>query len=153
MLRPFRHADALRGNGMSQKIRADQPLDEPVLTGGQILGQINVPRYSGADAIKLAHLKTFTADALLIPYYIEVEQVFKEQFEAIVKQYTPLDREKKYMLIKEIESIHPILKKLDNVYAHSLRQNLNKFARHVQHADRSVFEYFIFPYPLPGLTD
>ena len=115
------------------------------------VNQINAVRK--ADAIKLAHLKTFTADALLIPYYIEVEQVFKEQLEAIVKQYTPLDREKKYMLIKEIESIHPILKKLDNVYAHSLRQSLNKFARHVQHADRSVFEYFIFPYPLPGLTD
>lgn len=106
-----------------------------------------------ADAIKLAHLKTFTADPLLIPYYIEVEKVFKEQFEAIVKQYAPLDREKKYILSKEIERMDPILKKLDTEYGRLLRHSLNKFAHHVQHADRSVFEYFIFPYPMPGLTD
>ena len=31
-----------------------------------------------ADAIKLAHLKTFTANPLLLPYYAEVEKTFKD---------------------------------------------------------------------------
>jgi len=106
-----------------------------------------------ADAIKLAHLKTFTANALLIPYYMEVEKNFNVQFEAIIKQYAPLNTAMRETLKKEIESIDPVLDKLDSGYAHVLRLSLNKFARHVQHADRNVFEYFIFPYPVPGLTD
>ena len=41
------------------------------------------------DAIKLAHLRTFTAAPLLLPYYQEVEKIFKEEFEKAVKMYFP----------------------------------------------------------------
>ncbi len=115
------------------------------------VNEINAVRK--ADAIKLAHLKTFTANPVLIPYYIEVEKNFTEQFEAIVKQYIPLGVEKKEALKNEIENVHPVFEKLDKEYARVLRLSLNKFANHVQHADRNVFEYFIFPYPVPSLTD
>jgi len=82
---------------------------------------------------------------------MEVEKNFKMHFEEIAKQYAPLDEEKRNELKKEIESIEPVLDKLDKEYARTLRLSFEKFARHVQHADRSILEYFIFPLPMPGL--
>jgi len=115
------------------------------------LNEVNAARK--ADAIKLAHLKTFTASPLLIPYYIEVEKNFKEKFESIVKQYTPLDKEKRDELKKEIDSCYLIAEKVDKFYGHALQLSFNRYAKHVQHGDRPLLEYFIFPYPVPGFTD
>jgi hypothetical protein len=47
-----------------------------------------------ADAVKLSHLKTYTADPLLRDYYKEVEKEFKNQFEAIAGEYYPFDTQK-----------------------------------------------------------
>ena len=113
------------------------------------LNEINSTRK--ADAIKLAHLRTFAATPLLIPFYIEVEKDFKMHFEEIAKKYAPLNKEKRAELKGEIESIEPVLNKLDREYSQTLRSSFNKFGRHVQHADQSVLEYFIFPLPMPGL--
>ena len=41
----------------------------------------NVNEIQKADAIKLAHLKTFTATPLLLPYYEVVEKDFEQQFD------------------------------------------------------------------------
>ena len=84
---------------------------------------------------------------------MEVEKNFTMHFEEIAKQYAPLNKGKRDELKKEIESIDPLLDKLDKEYARTLRSSLNKFARHVQHADRNILEYFIFPCPIPGITD
>jgi hypothetical protein len=113
------------------------------------LNKINSTRK--ADAIKLAHLRTFAAFPILLPFYIEVEKDFKMQFETIAKQYTPLNQAARDELKKQIESVDPVLAKLEKEYSQTLRLSFNKFARHVQHADRSVLEYFVFPYPMPGL--
>ena len=113
------------------------------------LNEINSTRK--ADAIKLAHLRTFAATPLLIPFYIEVEKDFKMHFEEIAKKYAPLNEEKRAELKKEIESIEPVLNKLDREYSQTLRSSFNKFARHVKHADQCILEYFVFPLPLPGL--
>ena len=42
-----------------------------------------------ADAIKLAHFKTFTAHPFLLTYYHDVDKTFRDEFEAIVRQYYP----------------------------------------------------------------
>jgi hypothetical protein len=112
-----------------------------------------VNKYQKADAIKLAHLKTFTATPLLLPYYAEVEKTFKEQFETSVKKYFPFDDEKRNDLKKEIEKVNRIIGKLDKGYALVLHNSLEKYSRHVRKAAHSVFQDFIFPVPIPGLTD
>ncbi len=115
------------------------------------LNRINAARK--ADAIKLAHLKSFTANALLIPYYIEVEKGFKADFEKIVQQYAPLDAAKRNQLKMLIEEVFAVIAKLEASYAKLLSNSLVKYANHVRHGDRTPLEYFIFPYPLPGLMD
>lgn len=106
-----------------------------------------------ADAIKLAHIKTFTSAILLIPYYMEVERNFKEQFDATAREYFPFDEEKRNALKQEISKINSVIKKLDREYARELHKSLESYARHVERAGHSVFQDFIFPIPIPGLSD
>ena len=112
-----------------------------------------VNKYQEADAIKLAHLKTFTASPLLLPYYTEVEKTFKEQFEATIKKYFPFDEAKRNDLKREIDKVNVVIDKLDKEYAHSLYNSLKGYAKHVKKAAHSVFQDFIFPVPIPGLSD
>ncbi len=106
-----------------------------------------------ADAVKLAHLKTFTAAPILIPYYTEVEKKFREQFEASVSHYFPFNETKRLELKKETDKVNRIIGKLDKEYALALHTSLEKYAKHVKNAAHSVFVDFIFPLPISGLTD
>lgn len=105
-----------------------------------------------ADAIKLAHLKTFTAMPLLLPYYNEVEKRFKELFEAAIKEYAPFDENKINALKNEMDKVNLVIKKLDTEYAQALHKSLEKYASHVKRSTHSVFVDFLIPIPIPGLT-
>src|ERR1700676_15976 len=65
-----------------------------------------------ADAIKLAHIKTFTAVPELQLYFKEVEKNFKEHFEQIAEQYYPFDDVHRNLLKLEIQNIQKIIAKL-----------------------------------------
>jgi hypothetical protein len=104
-----------------------------------------VNKIQKADAIKLAHLKTFTAIPLLIPYYIEVEKKFKELFEAATRKYFPFDEAKRISLKKEIDRVNLVIGKLDKEYAQALHKSLEKYASHVKRSTHTVFVDFIFP--------
>ena len=105
-----------------------------------------------ADAIKLAHLKTFTAYPLLIPYYKEVEKNFKSYFEAIVKIYAPFDDAKRKTLEQEINSVNVLIGKLDKEFATAFHTSLSDYAEHVRKADNNPLINFVFPLPIEGLT-
>lgn len=106
-----------------------------------------------ADAIKLAHLKTFTADYLLLAYYKEVEKNFKQYFEDAVKKYAPFDDQSREALKKEINNLNDVIAKLDKEFAGTLHRSLTGYAGHVRRAERGVLPDFIFPLPIHGLTD
>lgn len=106
-----------------------------------------------ADAIKLAHLKTFTAIPLLLPYYVEVDKVFREQFEGAIEKYYPFDEDNRNSLNAEIQKTNLVIAKLDKEYARALHKSLEGYARHVKRAAHSIFQDFIFPMPIPGLAD
>ncbi len=111
-----------------------------------------VNKFQKADAIKLSHLRTFTADQLLLPYYAEVEKHFKEQLETGIRKYFPFDEAKRNDLKIEIDKVSIIIGKLDKEYAQALHNSLVGYAKHVQKAVHSVFQDFIFPVPIPGLS-
>jgi hypothetical protein len=114
-------------------------------------GEVN--KDQKADAIKLAHLKTFTADALLIPFYVELEKDFKNRFESAVQEYMPFNEQKREKLKAEIGRINLVLQKLNTDYANKLHNSFEKYERHVRRAAHSVFQDFIFPVPIPGLNE
>lgn len=105
------------------------------------------------DAIKLSHLKTFTANPVLIPYYKEVEDGFTERFETIARKYFPFDEEKRAEMREEVNKVSEVMAKLDNkFFAQTLYTSLQRYADHVKRSIHSVFQDFIFPMPIPGLS-
>lgn len=112
----------------------------------------NVNQKQKADAIKLAHLKTFTAVPLLIPYYREVDKTFKEEFEVTVQKYEPCSEKGREALLLPLQKIHRVMAKLDKDYALALQKSLNGYAHHVKNAGHSVFQDFLFAFSIPGLS-
>ncbi len=109
----------------------------------------NVNEIQKADAIKLAHLKTFTATPLLLPYYEVVEKDFEQQFDAVVKKYFPFDEPKRKALKNEVERVNTVMLKLDRDYADTLHKSLDQYASHVKKSTHTVFMDFIFPISSP----
>ena len=106
-----------------------------------------------SDAIKLVHLRTFTAPHLLIPYYQEVEKIFKDEFEKAVRSYFPFDEENRNKLKDELNKTGRVIAKLDEGFAHSLNRSLESYAKHVKRSAHSVFQDFIFPLTYSKLND
>ena len=106
-----------------------------------------------ADAIKLAHIKTFTALPELQPYFKEVEKNFKEHFEEAAERYYPFDEEHRHLLKMEIKKIREIISRLDPTYANDLSKSLERYVIHVKRATYSIFRDFIFPLAMPDLKD
>jgi hypothetical protein len=128
-------------------------LKAPVLVSVLACSRSNsINKAQKADAIKLAHFKTFTADPILLPYYNKVDKSFRDDFDAIVKQYSPLDEEKRMELKEEVKKVHRIIGKLEHTYGNTLLKSLEKYSSHVNKAQHSVIEDFIFPIPIPGLS-
>jgi len=116
-------------------------------------GDHEINKKQKADAIKLSHLKTFTAHPALIPYYREVEKNFGVYFEEAAQKYAPFTDEKREELKKEINTLDIVIKKLDKDFAMTLHVSLKGYADHVRRADASFLEGFIFPIPIHGLTE
>jgi hypothetical protein len=106
-----------------------------------------------ADAIKLAHIKTFTAVPELQPYFKEVEKNFKEHFEQIGEQYYPFDNVHRNLLKLEIQNIQKIIAKLNPSYGKPLSKSLERYTIHVKRATYSIFQDFIFPLAMLDLKD
>ncbi len=115
-------------------------------------GDNKINKKQKADAIKLVHLKTFTASPLLIPYYKEVEKKFNKYFNEAVKKYAPFDDVKRQALKKEINIIDTIIQKLDKDFSRALHKSLTAYADHVRRSGESIIDGFIFPVPIHGLT-
>ncbi len=106
-----------------------------------------------ADAIKLAHIKTFTAIPELQPYFKEAEKNFREDFEEIAAQYYPFDEKHRDMLKTEVRKVQQIIQKLEPHYASVLTKSLERYAGHVKRATHSIFRDFVFPLVLFDLKE
>jgi len=113
-------------------------------------GQIN--EWKKLDAMKLAHIKTYSANPLLISYYKEAEKDFDKNFEALAKKYAPFDEPKRVMMQEEISEVNEVIAKLDNAFAVTLHTSLAGYAEHVKKAYQGLVFNFLFPFPIPGLT-
>ncbi len=114
--------------------------------------EIKINKSQKADAIKLAHLKTFTAMPLLHSYYAEVEKDFKETFEEAIRKYFPFDENKRNELKEDMNKISLVINKLDKEYAEALGKSFERYAQHVKKAAHSIFQDFIVPMPIEGLS-
>ena len=105
------------------------------------------------DAIRMSHLRTFTAEFQLLDYYREVEKTFVEQFEALAKKYYPMDDKNRKALERELIKLNKAISKLGARNESIMHKSLNSYVAHVKKAGRSVFFDFFFPVPIEGITD
>ncbi len=106
-----------------------------------------------AEAINLAHLKTLSPHPDLEAYNKNVDAHFEDNFQAVTQKYTPFDAVRIASLKKEINTVNHVIDKLDEPFATLLRESLANYAEHVKKANRSIFEDFLLPFSLQGITD
>ncbi|HVA98180.1 MAG TPA: hypothetical protein VNG53_04740 [Bacteroidia bacterium] len=106
-----------------------------------------------ADAIKLAHLRTFTSDPALHEYYKEVEKTFAEKIEDFDKKLPKGSEERGIILREKLNHINKILPKLGEDYAEAFHRSLNSYARHVSVSHRNAVEFFFIPMNIDGITN
>jgi hypothetical protein len=105
-----------------------------------------------AEAIQMAHLKTFTADPQLLPYYKVVNNEFVEQFTFQSNKFRPFGEKQLKELMSRINDVNSTIAKLDPEYRQLLHKSLFSYAEHVKKASRGLIENFIFPIPINGFT-
>ena len=104
-----------------------------------------VSEYEKSEAVKLAHLRTFTSPKSLHKYYEKVDEHFEDRFDTLNKRLPISEEDKKVYLETQIKNGHAILEKLDPDVTESLEESLESFYEHVFKADQSFFQYFALP--------
>ena len=104
-------------------------------------------------AIKLSHIKTYSCNPLLTSFYDEADKVFEENI-AELDNTLPKERSAREQAIKEeVSKLNTIINKLGPEYATAMQQSMQTFMRYVSKAHNNVFEYFLFPMPIKGITE
>jgi hypothetical protein len=104
-------------------------------------------------ALKFAHIKTFSCDPLLAEFYKSADKVFKRNLEQLDKELPEEIDDRKAEIKKELSKIERIVLKLGKEYTSTMHRSMKSFKEHVSKAHHNVLVDFIFPVPIPGLTD
>jgi hypothetical protein len=98
-----------------------------------------------AEAIRLAHLRRFTAPKSLRPFYELVDGQFEQRF-LILNLRLPSSVDDKVIYIdRQLKRVYEIMKKLDPDILSSLEESLVSFYEHVFNSQKSFFQYFAIP--------
>ena len=96
-----------------------------------------------SDAIEMSHLRTFTANPELRPFYKLVETSFKSELDELLEKYKPLHKN-----IVEIERLisesYGILDKLSPEYIELMKESLKSYAEHVANVHPTLSDIFDF---------
>jgi hypothetical protein len=121
-------------------------LKAPVIVSLQALSAYKeITRAQKEEAIKLAHVKTFTEHDILVPYYEAVDAHFKKYFEEYIEKYFPFDTAHCVALKSEMDRVNAVIDKLDRLFGGLLRKSLLGYARHMNNTSHHVLQDIIFP--------
>jgi hypothetical protein len=104
-------------------------------------------------AVDFAHIKSFSCHPRLAEFFTEADKVFENNLEQL-DQDLPKEKDERDAAIKtEIVHLEKLALKLGREYASTLHRSMKTFNQHVYKAHQSVMVNFIFPLPIPGLSD
>jgi hypothetical protein len=105
------------------------------------------------SAIKFSHIKTFSCNPLLSQFYKAADKVFENNIESIDRAL-PKEKDGRGAAIKrELVILAKIASKLGKKYVATMHHDMGLFKQHVSRAHNNVLVNFIFPVPIPGLSD
>ena len=112
-----------------------------------------IDRAERKAAIKLSHIKTYSCNPLLASFYDEADKVFEQNI-AELDETLPKERlAREDAIKKEIAKLNTIIIKMGPEYASAMQESMQTFTRYVSKAHNNVFEYFLFPMPIKGITE
>lgn len=105
------------------------------------------------EAFHLTHIKSFSTEPMLRPYYREAEKRFKENVERL-NRTLPQDigERRKYIEI-EFGKILRLMQTLGKDYAIALQRSFTSYAKHISRAHQNVMQWFVLPLTVKGLND
>ena len=104
-------------------------------------------------AMKISHTKTFSCDPFLEDYYREADKVFEQNIEAIDKELPKEIYHREAALKKSLYAIERIALKLGKDYSSAMNISMRSFTEHVSKAHHNIFVDFVFPLPIPGISE
>jgi len=104
-------------------------------------------------AMKISHTKTFTCDPFLENYYREADKVFAQNIESIDRDLPKEINHREAELKKSLYAIERIALKLGKDYSFAMNLSMRSFTEHVSKAHHNIFVDFIFPLPIPGISE
>ncbi|MGB6037307.1 MAG: hypothetical protein WBG42_13625 [Cryomorphaceae bacterium] len=124
-----------------------QLLDAPVwiALAAAYAGDGAVSEDEKAEAIKLAHLRRFTAPKSLREFYELVDTQFAQRFYILDLRLPSALDDKEIYLERQLKRVHDIMLKLDPDVTSSLEESLESFYEHVFSSHKSFFQYFALP--------
>lgn len=103
-------------------------------------------------AIKITHIKTFSSDPILLYFYKEAECVFEKTITDLNKDLPHSREDRKAAIYTELNKLEPLLKRLDPEFVAVLRRSIRSYSYYISKSHQNVFEYFIFPIPIDGIS-
>jgi hypothetical protein len=105
------------------------------------------------SAVQFSHTKTFSGGLLLAEFFRQADIGFERNLEQI-NLGLPMDTAGREEAIRsEILILEKIVLKLGKKYSSAIHRGMQAFYQHVSKAHHSVLVDFIFPVPIPGLTE
>ena len=104
-------------------------------------------------AIWLTHIKTFSTEPVLHPFYLQAELVFEKNLQLLNEKLPKTKTERNQAIKEALILIESVLKKMRSDYVSALKRSMKSYKNHVSKAHRNVLEYFIFPLPIEGISD
>ncbi len=96
-------------------------------------------------AIRLAHVRSFTAPKSIRSLYIKISKDFPQRLLKLNSRLPEKKQDKLTYIRAQVKSSHKLLTKLDSDVAETLEENLNSFYKHVFNSDKGFFHYFALP--------
>lgn len=98
------------------------------------------------DAFKLTHIKTYSCDPLLTPFYKDAEKVFMENINKLDALLPKTKHEREDAIKAALDELEPLLNKLGKDYTWTMNRSMKSYAQHVSKTHNNILVSFLIPF-------
>ncbi len=105
------------------------------------------------SAFKSGYIRSYFSDPLLTGFYKEAALVYQDNMDRLDKDL-PKDKDRREeAIIKELTHLEKIVLKLEGGYFFAMNHSMKSFKNHVSRACHDVLLDFVFPIPVPIISE
>ena len=104
------------------------------------------------SAFKSGYIKNYFSDPLLSEFYKEADLKYQANIQQLDKDLPKEKERREAAIIKELSNLEKIVSRLERDYSSIMNRSMKSFKNHVSRACHDVLLDFVFPIPIPILT-